>query len=1015
MKCVCYPVLLVCMASVALAADLLHDDFEDGDLTQAVNWEVVTPGATVEKTKEGEHILRLASGALVLTPAIEMPGEYTIRFTGGATWSAAARAVFLYQDTENYYSFSLGSEDRGLSRKRQGREEKLDTDALNKITLPHAAGASAGYKIHVKRTEHTLLIEIDKEGDGVDYDVAVEESDPAVRAAFLSDRFGFAGNPGSARGFFDDVVVAEGKIKRARQSATYYVNAERGDDGRSAGQASDAATPWKTIQHAADVATAGDTVLVAPGIYREMVVPVNRGGRDSPISFRAADADDRPVISGSSFINTGPWEKVDISDFKGETHEVYRTTIDWLPAMLYQGGTRMMVAQEPNQKNPVDPYELAFFLPLDQEASKDKLADPSFLTQKEKDYWRGATLLHYDSHPNAIGSMPIEGYDPDTHTLTMAARSSASIGNNRGRGDKYALRNHLGILDHPGEYYIDETVTPHHIYVWPYPGMKISTVAGTARPHGFDFNNGREHIVIDGFVVRDCSSSGILFSGRSGNHVTIRNCDTVFNMGSGISGRSVDNITIEKCLCRDNHQNGISFANCADMKILDCEITTNGDNGIWFGGGQPSHWNSDGILVRGCNIHHATARRRHPDNYQMHQVRNVKLENNVFVQEGEQNMWCQYSDNFTLRNNVFVGGSLGINSSIRSFIYHNVFWESSLRYDRHLDNHPQLGDYFKPQKAIIRNNVFVNSSIAWPAPELVDRFQAYTVDHNYYRIENSHSRSAWEWTGRKLSLNADTLVVSEVELPADGATIQMKASATWGHPGQLVFLYRDPNNYYSLGLGNARGVYRRMDGQVTCLFDDDKSELRLPHMGGATAVYRIESNCPDGGIRFAISRIGDGGDTNVTIDDTDPAAAALFTSGKAGAMTPPGKDGWCSIHEVELAGAGKVYRDTFDDEDIARGGIGEPTWQILRGGVSILAAGGNGVGYGDGSITAHDISTLNGVFRSLPDEHGVGFDFRPVEGSPLVDAGVDVGVSETIDEQARPQGGAPDIGPYEEE
>ena len=35
--------------------------------------------------------------------------------------------------------------------------------------------------------------------------------------------------------------------------------------------------PFKTIQEAARVAKAGDTVFVAPGIYREWVKPANSG------------------------------------------------------------------------------------------------------------------------------------------------------------------------------------------------------------------------------------------------------------------------------------------------------------------------------------------------------------------------------------------------------------------------------------------------------------------------------------------------------------------------------------------------------------------------------------------------------------------------------------------------------------------------------------------------------------------------------------------------------------------
>ena len=42
--------------------------------------------------------------------------------------------------------------------------------------------------------------------------------------------------------------------------------------------------PFKTIQEAANLASAGDTVFVGPGIYREWVKPANSGTKDKHIS-----------------------------------------------------------------------------------------------------------------------------------------------------------------------------------------------------------------------------------------------------------------------------------------------------------------------------------------------------------------------------------------------------------------------------------------------------------------------------------------------------------------------------------------------------------------------------------------------------------------------------------------------------------------------------------------------------------------------------------------------------------
>ncbi|MDP2949182.1 MAG: right-handed parallel beta-helix repeat-containing protein [Chloroflexota bacterium] len=64
---------------------------------------------------------------------------------------------------------------------------------------------------------------------------------------------------------------------------TFYV----ASDGDDAAEGS-AERPWRTIQHAADVAVAGDTVVVRQGTYQERVTLARSGEEGKPITFRAS-------------------------------------------------------------------------------------------------------------------------------------------------------------------------------------------------------------------------------------------------------------------------------------------------------------------------------------------------------------------------------------------------------------------------------------------------------------------------------------------------------------------------------------------------------------------------------------------------------------------------------------------------------------------------------------------------------------------------------------------------------
>lgn len=84
-------------------------------------------------------------------------------------------------------------------------------------------------------------------------------------------------------------------------SKTYYVSAEEGSDTNPGSEEK----PFKTIQRAADVMQAGDSCLIAGGIYRETVQLKTSGKEGQPIVFKAMQDND-VVISGTEQI-TANW------------------------------------------------------------------------------------------------------------------------------------------------------------------------------------------------------------------------------------------------------------------------------------------------------------------------------------------------------------------------------------------------------------------------------------------------------------------------------------------------------------------------------------------------------------------------------------------------------------------------------------------------------------------------------------------------------------------------------------
>jgi len=79
----------------------------------------------------------------------------------------------------------------------------------------------------------------------------------------------------------------------AGEGPTFYVS-PLGDDSNPG----TIDQPWKTVQHAADVLVAGDTVLIRDGVYNEHVEPVNSGNETNGYIVFSAYPDEQPIIDG---------------------------------------------------------------------------------------------------------------------------------------------------------------------------------------------------------------------------------------------------------------------------------------------------------------------------------------------------------------------------------------------------------------------------------------------------------------------------------------------------------------------------------------------------------------------------------------------------------------------------------------------------------------------------------------------------------------------------------------------
>ncbi len=273
---------------------LYQDNFEDGNFTSpgganGLTWTVFGGNASVDSVN-GSLQLGVDRGNSLIVTNQRIPGnEYTVRFDGTVTWSAPGRVVVLFKDAANYYSVGLGSEP-GIYRKMNGVEVQLNDDPESLVRLPHGSSETGAFKVYAHNTGQAVIVKADKAGDGVDYDIAINDTDPAAVAKFTNTAVGMlsTGTVADSPWFYiDNVAIYDGLVTDTYVPVTYYVD-------QSHPQASDAnpgteSLPWKTIQKAADSIKAGDTVIVKSGSYPERITFSNgrRGAPGQVVTFKA--------------------------------------------------------------------------------------------------------------------------------------------------------------------------------------------------------------------------------------------------------------------------------------------------------------------------------------------------------------------------------------------------------------------------------------------------------------------------------------------------------------------------------------------------------------------------------------------------------------------------------------------------------------------------------------------------------------------------------------------------------
>ncbi len=245
---------------------------------------------------------------------------------------------------------------------------------------------------------------------------------------------------------------------------TYYVSEKYGNDGNSG--TIDA--PFASISKAANEATAGDTVIIAEGIYREAVTPKNSGTAGAPVIYRAEENAD-VVISAMETI----------SGFEKYRDNIYVADI---PKSLGAGRNFVAIDNEaviegrhPNVDTGIKArfYETEdtdfqrklyptvgdlILTEKDTGANRFTLESTSDLNRETENFWKGATVVAMYSSGWTLSTGEV--MESSNGKIIVQPTAATSYGFSSYQKEPFEtdygfLTNHINTLDSPGEWYID--------------------------------------------------------------------------------------------------------------------------------------------------------------------------------------------------------------------------------------------------------------------------------------------------------------------------------------------------------------------------------------------------------------------------------------------------------------------------------------------------------------------------------------------------------------------------------
>lgn len=369
------------------------------------------------------------------------------------------------------------------------------------------------------------------------------------------------------------LICTFGNVK----GSNYFFSSSAGVDTRTAAEAQNPATPWKSISKLNSIFSTllpGDSIIFKSGeVFDGSITVTKSGSVTSSIVFSSYGTGAKPVINGFTTITN--WTAIG-----NGVYESYNANYPTAVKMFCMNNMPFAMGRYPNNNAANKGY-----LTFETHNTNLSLTDNELSSATN---WAGAEVVIRTNH------WVIDRRTISSQTGTTIAFTPASTYYLKDRFG-YFIQNDIRTLDQKGEWYYNAAAKKMNVYL------------GTALPSTYVIKAAVENTLVKIYNQNNITFNNLAFTGSNNftfdisnaQNISIKNCAISFSGTDAINGSGAGNVKIENNTFLHTNNSGINLGyNCSNNTIRNNTIR---NTTLYAGMLKSGNTTGLGIYVNGAN------------------------------------------------------------------------------------------------------------------------------------------------------------------------------------------------------------------------------------------------------------------------------------------------------------------------------------------------------------------------------------------------------------------------------